>query len=161
MDTDYFDFDANPELSEYFMGIFKQFDKTNEGTISIDDLGTALRLCGMAPSMEDIKLWQEAHDDGSGRLPSDAFLEVVKKCVSEFKGLEALKDAFRSLDPMFRGFLTPHDLRYFLTSFGEKMTDEEASEFLADAIALGDVDSEGNVNYEGFAAKLLPDFLTL
>lgn len=161
MDTDYFDFDSNPELLDYFTAIFKQYDKSQEGTMSLEDIGTALRVAGLAPSEDDIKLWKEAHDDGTGRIPPDTFFEIVKKSANEFKGIEALKDAFRALDPTMRGFLPPHVLRYYLTNFGEALTEEEAADFLAETVLLGDVDSEGNVNYENFSVKLLLEFLSL
>ena len=159
MSDDLYDFEVNPELQDYFMGVFKTFDKLSEEKIAIEDLGTAVRCCGMAPTEADILSWVKAHDDGTGKIPADEFIVVVKKAVSDYKGLEALKDGFRACDPNLRGFLPPHELRYLLTNFGEKFTDEEITEFLAETVLLGDIDTEGNVNYESFSMKLMPDFM--
>jgi len=158
MDVDYYDFEANTDLNDYFLGIFKQFDKKGESAIELGDLGTALRMCGMAPTEADIAGWCKQYDDGTYKISSDIFLEIVKKSVTDYKGLEALKDAFRSFDPNLRGYLPPHEIRYILTNFGEKLTDEEINDFLAEA-AIADVDTEGNVNYETFLVKFMPDFM--
>eukprot|EP00759_Apiculatamorpha_spiralis_P017528 PhF_6_TR23741/c0_g1_i2/m.33157/K02183/CALM; calmodulin len=162
MDQDYYDFEhpANADTLEYFQGIFKGFDKAGENQINSDDLGTAVRMAGLAPTDANIADWVKAYDpDGHGKITYENYLEIIRKAVSEYRGMEALKEAFRALDPTCRGLLTPHEIKFLLTNFGDKLSLEEITEFLNEAQQVGDMDTEGNVNYESFSMKLLPEFL--
>lgn len=64
--------------------------------------------------------------------------------------LSAIEGAFRVFDPTGSGYLHRDELKRVLTSYGEKLTPEEAEDLLSAA----DIDEKGRINYAKFAKKL-------
>ena len=58
---------------------------------------------------------------------------------------EELREAFSLFDKDGNGFISAAELRHVLTNLGEKLTDGEVD----DMIQEGDMDGDGQVNYEG------------
>ena len=60
--------------------------------------------------------------------------------------------AFRVFDKDGNGYISALELRHVMTNLGEKLTEDEVDEMIAEA----DQDGDGQVNYEGqFSAFLL------
>ena len=51
------------------------------------------------------------------------------------------------------GFISASELRHVMTYLGEKLTDEEVD----DMIKEGDVDGDGQLNYEEFVKMIIND----
>ena len=51
------------------------------------------------------------------------------------------------------------DLRHILTNYGEKLSDSEMNEFVAEVQAQNMADLDGNITYKEFSEKFLPVFL--
>ena len=49
------------------------------------------------------------------------------------------------------GFISAAELRHVMTNLGEKLTDEEVDEMIAEA----DVDGDGQINYEEFVKMMM------
>lgn len=62
-----------------------------------------------------------------------------------------LLDAFRVFDRDGKGYIPTAELRHIVTSLGEKLTEGEADEMMAEA----DPEATGNVDYVQFIKKML------
>jgi calmodulin len=63
---------------------------------------------------------------------------------------EALRQAFRVFDRDGDGTISTSDLRYFMVTLGEKLSEDEADEM----IRMLDEDGDGRVQWEDFARLL-------
>jgi calmodulin len=150
--------DFDDELKEYFRLQFKLFDKDNSDTIPIGDLGSALRMCGLNPWESELQqIVEEADHEGTGIVNFQTFLDSIMTGLTHYHSVEEAKDAFRAFDPEQRGVISMNDLRYVFSTLGDKLTDEEINELVVEAQAESDVD--GNVQYDSFIVRMLPDFL--
>jgi Ca2+-binding EF-hand superfamily protein len=63
---------------------FKIFDKDGDGLITTNELVLIMRSVGQNPTEEEImKISQEVHQDGSGTIDWDEFLELMGKNMKE------------------------------------------------------------------------------
>ena len=149
----------------YFFQQFKlytraSFEDPNAEFISVNDLGNALRMCGHAPFECEIEEFiKQADPDNTGRLNFDTFLDCIFASFTKLHTVEELKDAFVAFDPEGRGTVTLTDLRHILTNYGEKLSDSEMNEFVAEVQAQNMADLDGNITYKEFSEKFLPVFL--
>ena len=60
-------------------------------------------------------------------------------------GPEELEQAFRMFDKDGDGFIDARELRHLLTNLGEKLSEEEVDEMIAEV----DIDGDGKVDYTG------------
>ena len=60
-------------------------------------------------------------------------------------GPEELDQAFRMFDNNGDGYIDARELRHLLTNLGEKLTDTEVDEMIAEV----DIDGDGKVDYRG------------
>ena len=58
---------------------------------------------------------------------------------------DEIREAFRVFDKDDNGYISAAELRHVMTNLGEKLTDEEVDEMIKE----GDIDGDGQVNYEG------------
>ena len=63
---------------------------------------------------------------------------------------EELLEAFRVFDQDGDGFISAEELRFLMCNLGEKLTQEEVNEMIAEA----DQDGDGQVNYRGNFPKM-------
>ena len=94
----------------------------------------------------------EIDQDGNGCISFNEFVYLMTKNVHEDGDIEEeIREAFRVFDKEGHGFITVPDLCQVLTTLGDKLTEEESEELIAEA----DIDGDGNVNYEEFVTMLL------
>ncbi len=115
----------------------------------------------------------EIDQDGNGCISFNEFVYLMTKNVHEDGDIEEeIREAFRVFDKEGHGFITVPDLcqvhagitlltlishkmelfiTQVLTTLGDKLTEEESEELIAEA----DIDGDGNVNYEEFVTMLL------
>lgn len=126
-----------------------------EGSMPASSLGTLLRALGYHPTQAAVAAAaREADADGDGSLLLAEVVTAVTAAAASASGrltADDLRAAFRVFDKDGSGSLSATELRGVLTSMGEKMTDEEVDEMLAEA----DLDGDGKINYAEFSAKLL------
>lgn len=125
------------------------------GLMPAASLGTVLRALGYHPTQAAVAAAaREADADGDGYLLLAEVVAAVTAAAASASGrltTDDLRAAFRVFDKDGSGTLSATELRGVLTSMGEKMTDEEVDEMLAEA----DVDGDGRINYAEFATRLL------
>jgi len=77
-------------------------------------------------------------------------VNVALKQLSAPLSENELKDAFAMFDKNNDGHITPEELKSVLTTMGERLTDEEAQEFIDDA----DVNGNGTLELDELASIL-------
>ncbi|SNX82353.1 probable Myosin regulatory light chain cdc4 [Melanopsichium pennsylvanicum] len=129
---------------------FALFDKKGTGTISRESLGDLLRALGQNPTQAEVA-------DLANAAPKDidyaSFLNILNR-PNGFKPAgtpEEFIRGFQVFDKDGNGFIGAGELRYVLTSLGEKLSDEEMDELLKGV----QVHPDGNIHYESFVRQIL------
>ncbi|XP_002733157.1 calmodulin-like isoform X2 [Saccoglossus kowalevskii] len=133
---------------------FSLFDIDGDGTINAKELGTVLRSLGQNPTDKEVEeMIEEVDVDGSGSIEFPEFLMMMAGKFNETTTDKDLNDAFKIFDTENTGFISVDELKHLMTTMGERLSEEEMDEMVADANA----DSEGKVNYEEFV-KLITSY---
>lgn len=135
--------------------IFTLFDKKGQGTISKHLFGDYLRAIGYNPTnqlTEDIL----AHGNAPDQLTLEAIGGLIGQNEAELDAtttgkVEDFIKAFQVFDKENTGKVSVGDIRYMLTSLGEKLSDEEVDELLKGV----EVDGNGGVDYKKFIEDIL------
>lgn len=135
--------------------IFTLFDKKGQGSISKQLFGDYLRAIGYNPTnqlTEQILSQSNAAD----QLTLDAISGMIKENETELNATTSAKvedfiKAFQVFDKENTGKVSVGDIRYMLTSLGERLSDEEVDELLKGV----EVDSDGGVDYRKFIEDIL------
>nr|UYM80474.1 calmodulin-like protein 3 [Phoronopsis harmeri] len=140
------------EQIEEFKEAFSLFDKNGDGSISTDELGTAMRSLGQNPTQAELNdMVNEVDQDGSGTIDFPEFLTMMSRKMHDTDTEEEIKEAFKVFDKDGNGFISAAELRHVMTNLGEKLTDEEVNEMIREA----DVDGDGQINYEEFVRMMM------
>lgn len=129
---------------------FALFDKKGTGKIPVEHLGDLLRAVGQNPTLAEISTLQS--DVGSD-FDFDTYKKIIER-PDGFKPLGLPEDyikGFQVFDKDQTGYIGVGELRYILTSIGEKLSDSEVDELLKGV----NVTSDGNVDYVEFVKSIL------
>ncbi|PWN41609.1 putative myosin regulatory light chain cdc4 [Ceraceosorus guamensis] len=129
---------------------FALFDKKGTGHIARESLGDLLRALGQNPTQAEVA--ELAASTGKD-VDFKTFLDILHR-PNGFKPAgtpEEFIRGFQVFDKEGNGFIGAGELRYVLTSLGEKLTDEEVDELLK-GVQVG---SDGNIHYESFVRQIL------
>lgn len=141
----------NKEDRERFREHFNLFDKDGNGKITVKELGIALWSIGYTPNERELNAIIDDFDaNGSGTIEFEEFVDVALKKLSVPLTEHELKDAFTMFDKNGDGHITAAELKSLLTTMGERLTDEEAQEFIDDA----DTNGNGSLELDELAAIL-------
>ena len=135
---------------------FAFFDKDHDGRITTRELGAIMRSLGQNPTEADLQdMINEADTDDSGTMEFTKFLDIMSSRMKDTDTSieDELKEAFRVFDKDGNGFISAAELRHVMTYLGEKLTEEEVD----DVIGEGDVDNDGQLNYEEFVKMMVSD----
>ncbi|XP_011703020.1 PREDICTED: calmodulin-beta-like isoform X1 [Wasmannia auropunctata] len=148
-------------LSEYgltedqvaeFKEAFMLFDKDEDGTITMAELGVVMRSLGQRPSETELRdMVNEVDQDGNGTIEFNEFLQMMSKKMKSADGEDELREAFRVFDKNNDGLISSKELRHVMTNLGEKLSEEEVDDMIKEA----DLDGDGMVNYEEFVSILM------
>lgn len=118
---------------------FALFDKDANGFIESKELGIALRSLGFHVEESHLsEIVKEFDTNKDGKVDFDEFYNLVSvKMKNPLSEIE-LKEAFKLFDKDGNGKVTCSELKQALTNFGEKLSQQEAEEFLEDADTNGD-----------------------
>ena len=128
---------------------FMFLDENGLGEVPIAKLGTAIRLSGGYPTEAEVKEYAAKADNGNGSFTLDG-LKTVMKFVSDPNKDDVLA-AFKVFDKDGEGKISPAELRHILLSMGERLTDDEAEDFVKEAV----LDKEGQIDYKMFLDQIL------
>ncbi|CAF0929142.1 unnamed protein product [Rotaria sordida] len=141
-------YDISPEELAELREAFRVFDQNGDGSITLSELRIVLDQMGLDPSEEELQdMIREVDEDQSGTISFAEFVDMVKKAVDTNKNSrEELFRAFQVFDLDQNGFITMEELRAVLQATGDRPTDEDALEMIAEA----DIDGDGRINYDEF-----------
>jgi len=137
---------------------FNQFDSDASGFITSKEMLQVLRLLGSNPTQAEFGEILKAIDrNNDGVVDFREFAQVwwkrEQEKIEENFEME-LRLAFAIFEHDDSGYITAQELREKLTTLGERMTDAEVDELLAEC----DSDSNGRISFEEF--KELPCWRT-
>ncbi|BGP41150.1 myosin II light chain [Rhodotorula kratochvilovae] len=129
---------------------FALFDKRGAGTIPQASLGDVLRALGQNPTQKEV------HDLASqvgGDIDYSTFLAILNRPggYDPAGTADEFIRGFQVFDKEGNGHIGQGELKYVLTSLGEKLSDEEVDELLKGV----KVTPEGTINYVSFVHQIL------
>ncbi|KAI8437083.1 hypothetical protein MSG28_010442, partial [Choristoneura fumiferana] len=152
--------DLDGKMSEYglteeqvaeFKEAFMLFDKDEDGTITMAELGVVMRSLGQRPSETELRdMVKEVDQDGNGTIEFNEFLQMMSKKMRGADGEDELREAFRVFDKNNDGLISSVELRHVMTNLGERLSEEEVDDMIREA----DLDGDGMVNYDEFVTIL-------
>ncbi|PVV02378.1 hypothetical protein BB560_003169, partial [Smittium megazygosporum] len=143
-----------PQQLEEYKETFALFDRTGEGKVPLSSIGTLLRALGQNPTESELKeivsscLGSDAISPEDKLVDFDQFLKILLRPGGFRQDTDAtVKEfiqAFQVFDRDGSGFISVGELRYVLTSLGDRLSDAEVDELLK----AFDTDGQENINYE-------------
>jgi calmodulin len=135
-----------------FKEAFQIFDKDGDGLITTKELGTIMRSLGQTLSEEELKtIIEEVDHDKSGTIDFQEFLELMAWKMKEIDIEDELIEAFKVFDRDGNGLISAHELRFVMSSAGEKLSEEDIEEMIREADENGD----GYIDYEEFVRMMM------
>ncbi|KAI3614635.1 myosin II light chain [Malassezia furfur] len=129
---------------------FSLFDKKGTGKIDGENLGDLLRALGQNPTQAEVK---ELTQSAPAQIDFPTFVNILNR-PNGFKPAgtpEEFVRGFQVFDKEGTGYIGVGELRYVLTSLGEKLSDDEVDELLK-GVTVG---PDGTIHYETFVRQIL------
>lgn len=133
---------SNDRLRQAYDVFFK---RNHNRALSMKDMGMVIRAAGYSPSNHELK---KLIDSKLGATYAHQLfdLKTIEDLCSELKkrSEKDVHDSLRCFDYERNGFISAQELKYFLTTRGEKLTEEEIDEMLRDL----DIDQQGMLSID-------------
>lgn len=125
---------------------FELLSKRNRGRgLTLKDVGTAIRAAGFSPTNSELKKLVDKELGNTYAHQLYDLATVQKLCEGLKKRSEKeVHDSLRCFDYERNGFISAQELKYFLTTRGEKLSEEEIDEMLRDM----DIDEQGMLSID-------------
>ncbi|OLY82053.1 Calmodulin [Smittium mucronatum] len=148
---------SKEKIAEY-RETFTLFDRTGDGRVPLSSVGTILRALNQNPTeaeLREITGEISPSDDDSKTVDFEEFLKILLrpggfKSITNESALNEFVQAFQVFDREGNGFISVGELRYVLTSLGDRLTEQEVDELLKGM----ETDGQENINYEEFVKML-------
>jgi calmodulin len=132
------------QIAEY-KEAFSLFDKSSNGTIAANQLGTVMRLLGLYPGETELSEMISVVDaDGLGTIDFPEFLTLMAHKIQDVDTDKDFTEAFKVFDRDGSGLLSAAEIRYYMQTFGKNVTEAEVEEIIS-ALDLG---GDGQIPYE-------------
>ncbi len=127
------------------------FDKNQDGYVHTQELGTLLRAINLNPTESElVDLMKKVDTVNSGQFNLQQLETLVRNRGKDSDSLQDVVDALKVFDSDHDGKITVDEFLYAMVNMGERMTEEEVKEILADA------ELEGNsIKVEEFAKMIM------
>ena len=132
--------------------IFDMFDEDKDEQITINLLGDCLRICGAAPSQQEIKMIIKNLEDNKREFINfETFLKLLEKLLLKQDSEEDLINEFMKIDKVGDGTILESDLRKLMSNYDNPLNSQEIEEIIEEANA----DENGYINIQRFLKMLL------
>jgi len=92
---------------------------------------------GQNPTEAELQdMIKQVDTDNSGEIDFAEFLTMMAKQMKNEDTEEEIKEAFKVFDRDGNGVINASELRFVLTTLGEKLTNEEVEDMLKEAVRL-------------------------
>ena len=132
--------------------VFSIIDENSTGSIPTAKLGLAIRASGGYPTEDQVKTMMEKADpSGSGKVSLASFLKQ-REWIESVNPLDIYEigASFKVFDKDGNGCISRVELAHILTSMGDKLTREEADDFVKEAYLTKD----GVIDYMSFLEQV-------
>ncbi|VDN57258.1 unnamed protein product [Dracunculus medinensis] len=135
--------------------IFTLFDTVGDMKISINEVGTCLRVLGHAPTEEQVKIlikpWEDKKEN---RISAEEFIPIVNKIISLEKickrfSVSEYIEAFSQAERDRNGFIHSTQLKFLLMHIGERLSREEVEKTI-----LGIENADGKIDIERYVNRI-------
>ncbi|VUZ45830.1 unnamed protein product [Hymenolepis diminuta] len=137
--------------------VFDLFDfwDGRDGLMDAVKVPDVLRCADMNPTIAVCLKHGATKKPGDKQYKFDEFLPIYQSILKEKEeGTYAdFMEAFKTFDREGQGFITAAELRAVLTSYGERLSDEQVDDIIM-ATKIN-IDRDGNVRYEDFIKSVL------
>jgi calmodulin len=126
---------------------FNLFDKDKDGSISTVELRDIMEALGAHPTERELaEVVNRLDTNKNGKVEFDEFVMLFEQNVRNPGVEENLIDAFRMFDKDGNGKINAKEFKEAMTSFGDKLTEDEAEEMISQA----DLNRDGTIDYKEF-----------
>ncbi len=132
--------------------IFDMFDEDKDEQIKINLLGDCLRICGAAPSQQELKMIiKNLEDNKREYIDFETFLKLLEKLLLKQDSEEDLINEFMKIDKVGDGTILESDLRKLMSNYDNPLNSQEIEDIIEEA----NVDENGYINIQRFVKVLL------
>ena len=132
--------------------VFSTIDEDAKGYIPTKKFALAVRAAGGYPTDAQVKeMIEKADPSGSGKVKKDEYLKQMAwiNRVNPID-IDTVGESFKIFDKDDNGCISKVELAHILTSMGDKLTVEEADEFVKEAY----LNKDGLINYMDFLRQV-------
>ena len=132
--------------------IFDMFDEDKDNQITIKELGDCLRICGAAPSQQELNIIIKNLEDNKKEFISfETFIKLLERFLSTQDSEEDLINEFMKIDQVGDGTISESDLRKLMSNYENPLNSQEIEDIIHEA----NVDENGYINIQRFVKILL------
>ena len=132
--------------------IFDIFDENKDEQISIDVLGDCLRICGAAPSQQELdKITKKYENSKEQSISFEIFIKLLERLLISQDSEEDLINEFTKIDHVGDGTITKSDLINLMSNYENPLSTEEIDEIMQEVNA----DENGYINIQRLVKLLL------
>ena len=132
--------------------VFDMFDSDKDTKITTKELGDCLRVCGAAPSQQELEMIiQGLEENGNEFISFEKFLVLLEKLLQNQDSEEDLINEFMKMDKVGDGTVSESDLRNLMSNYENPLNSQEIEDIIQEA----NVDENGYINIQRFVKILL------
>ena len=132
--------------------IFDMFDENKDEQISIHVLGDCLRICGAAPSQQELdKITKKYENSKEQSISFEIFIKLLERLLISQDSEEDLINEFTKIDHVGDGTITKSDLINLMSNYENPLSTEEIDEIMQEVNA----DENGYINIQRLVKLLL------